>query len=44
MSELIVEGRGCEFLGENVGFDGKLTGKGWLQDTGGRAGNEAMLS
>lgn len=24
MSELIVEGRGCELLEENVGFDGKL--------------------
>lgn len=43
MSELIVEGRGCELLEENVGFDGKLTGEGWLQDTG-KAGNEAMLS
>lgn len=42
MSELIVEGKGS--FGENVGFDRKHMGGGWLQDTGGRAGNEAMLS
>ena len=43
MSELIVEGRVCELLGVNVGFDGTLVGEGWLQDNDGRAGNEAML-
>lgn len=34
----------CELLGKNVGLDGKLVGKGWLPETGGRARNEAMLS
>lgn len=37
-------GKGMGALGGGeVGFDGKLMGEGCLQDTGGRAGNEAML-